>query len=318
MPPLHPKAKALLDQMAAHYASLPQPSPSPSEAEQLQAERDSYHGIIPMAGEVEQVHETKDIAVTSMDAHTVPVRLYRPAEGKLPIVLYIHGGSFTAGDFDTHDAQVRMLANRSCALILAVAYRRGPEHPFPAASEDCYAVLEWASGNSEALGADSARIAVVGDSAGGTLATVLTLMSRDRGGPAIRFQALFCPNTDAAPDSPYPSWQQFDGLILSAAGMARNYDRYLSAGVNRRSAYISPLRAESLAGLPPALIITAECDPLRDEGEAYVARLRAEGVEVEHRRYDGMIHGFYQLGGAIDAGKEALEQVGAALRARLS
>jgi acetyl esterase len=248
----------------------------------------------------------------------IPVRVYTPAEAAAPTpaVVYFHGGGWVIGSLDTHDGLCRALANRARAVVVSVDYRLAPESPFPAAPEDCYAAVGWVAAHGHEIGVDGGRIAVAGDSAGGNLAAVVSLMARDRGGPQLRHQALIYPVTDH--DFERPSYRQnADGYLLTRAGMQWFWDHY--APTSRRSdAYVSPLRAEKLVGLPPATLVTAEFDPLRDEGEAYAARLSEAGVPVESVRYDGMIHGFVQLFPVFDAGRRATDRLGEILRSALS
>ena len=217
----------------------------------------------------------------------VPVRWYRPSpEAGLPVTLYFHGGGWTVDDLDTHDHLCRRLASRAHTVVVSVAYRRGPEHPYPAAVEDAYAATMWVAAIGQERGVDPARLAVADDSAGGNLATVVTLLCRDRRGPAVRFQALAYPVTD--------HWQ---------AGRA-SYDQYVEG--------------YTLSGLPATLIITAEFDPLRDEGRAYAERLRAAGVAVEHLHLDDQMHGFLLQETAIDRARDAVDHFADALRQGLA
>ncbi|HJU29252.1 MAG TPA: alpha/beta hydrolase, partial [Candidatus Binataceae bacterium] len=196
---------------------------------------------------------------------------------------------------------------------VSVDYRLAPEHKFPAAPEDCYAATKWVAENARSLNIDANRIAVGGDSAGGNLAAVVAQMARDRGGPKIAFQLLVYPATDCANES--PSQREFtqDGYILSRADMDWFYGHYLSAA-DKTNPYVCPALAKSLAGLPPAFVITAEVDPLRDEGEAYGEALRKAGVKVKAKRYNGVCHGFFSMAALIDKGKEAIADGCAELR----
>ena len=233
--------------------------------------------------------------------------------GPFPILVFFHGGGFVIGDLDSMDAPCRALANRAGCLVVSVDYRRAPEHKFPTATEDCYAAVRWVAENAASLNGDSARIAVGGDSAGGNLAAVVALMARDRGGPPLRYQLLIYPATNH--DFTTASCQEnAEGYFLTTADSRWFWSQYLRDENDAANPYASPLRAEDLSGLPPALIITAEYDPLRDEGEAYAERLRQAGVAAEAKRYDGMIHGFFQMGAVIDRGKQAIEDAAQALR----
>lgn len=298
---LDPQAKALLDQMAARV--------------QVPASRQNYRTQIPLAGPPEPVSKVENRKIPGLTGN-IPVRIYTPkGSGPLPVLVYIHGGGFASGNLDTHDAPLRALANRAGCIIVSVEYRLAPKHPFPAAPEDAYAATKWVANHAKEIGGDSTRIAVGGDSAGGNLATVVTMMTRERRGPKLVYQVLLYPNTDAAPIKPYRSWEENDGYILTKAVRQEVYDQYVPDDVDRRNPYVSPLWAKDLKHLPPALVITGEFDPLRDEGEAYAARLKKAGVPVVTTRYKGMIHGFFQMAGVLDAGKKVINQTAAALRA---
>jgi acetyl esterase len=261
------------------------------------------------------VAEVRDVDVPGPGG-AIPVRVYRPeTAGTPPAVAYFHGGGWVVGSLESVDAVCRALANASGALVASVDYRLAPEHRFPAALDDCLAATRWLAAHAAGLGADGARLAVAGDSAGGNLATVVARRLRDEGGPALRFQALVYPVTDAALAT--PSYREFDeGFGLTMLGMRRYWDLYLD-GASGADPDASPLRATDLAGLPPALVLTAGADVLRDDGEAYADALRRAGVPVVQRRYDGAIHGFWRWLGAAQLSRDAAAEVGAALRAAL-
>jgi acetyl esterase len=258
--------------------------------------------------------------VRAVSALTIPgpggdlrLRLYRPAgEEPLPALLYFFGGGWVLGSIDTADGVARALANASGALVVVPGYRLAPEHPFPAAVDDCYAALRWVAGHAAEIGADPARLAVGGDSAGGNLAAAVTLLARD-GGPALAAQLLVYPNTDQLAAAE-PVDGADDPFLFNRHSVAWYRRHYLSAAGDAASPLASPLRAQSLAGLPPALVITAEYDPLRDEGEAYAGRLADEGTTVELSRYPGMAHGFFTMAGTLPASRAAIEQAAAHLR----
>jgi len=217
------------------------------------------------------------------------------------------------GDLDSSDLRCRILAEWSACLVISVDYRLAPEHPFPAAVDDGYAATRWAAEQAAGLGSDPNRIAVGGDSAGGGLAAAVALAARDRGGPALVFQYLVYPMLDSAMLA--PSYQENGvGYGLSAETMAWYWQQYAPNQAARQDLLASPSRAPDLRGLPPAFVITAEYDPLRDEGEAYAARLKDAGVPVELKRYEGMIHGFLSNAGEFDAGKQATIDSSQALR----
>lgn len=250
------------------------------------------------------------------EAGEIPVRIYHPAEaaGPLPVLLFFHGGGWVLCSLDTHDGTARRLCNHAGAIVVSVDYRLAPEHPFPAAAEDCLAATGWAFENAEAIGGDPSRVAVSGDSAGGNLAAAVALMARDRGGPALVHQLLVYPATDARCDSPSMR-DNGEGYLLSAAAMRWFWGHYLGADAAQVAhAYASPIRADSLAGLPPATILTAEFDPLCDEGEAYGLRLQQAGVDCEVRRFDGVTHGFFGMHDLLPKAREAVELAATRLR----
>ena len=251
-------------------------------------------------------------------AGDLPVRIYTPPgapDGPQPALMFFHGGGHVVGSLDTHDLVARNLCVGGECVVISVDYRMGPEDPFPAAPEDCFAATCWVAANAESLGIDPSRIAVSGDSAGGNLAAVVALMARDAGGPALCFQLLVYPVADYGCDTPsYSTWAEGAG-ILTAKGMAWFRDHYLSRPEDRLDWRAAPLRAEDLSGLPPALVITAECDVLHDEGVFYAEALDRAGVQVEHRNYPGMMHGFFSFAPVIDDGAAAQEFAAGRLRA---
>ncbi|MCW3463693.1 alpha/beta hydrolase [Chitinophaga nivalis] len=271
--------------------------------------RHFYREFITLAGPAEAVHHIEDRLLAG-----IPVRMYRPAATPdLPVVVYFHGGWFYLGDLDTHDRPLRALANAAGCVVIAVDYGLAPERPFPAGIQDAWAVLQAVAAEATALGVDSQRIAVAGDSAGGALAAVVARRAVQEGGPQITLQVLVYPVTDAALDA--PSWKTFaNGPNLDLAGAIIAWDLYVPDKVARLHPDVSPLRATDLTGLPPALVITAEYDPLRDEGLAYAQALKAAGVAVQSSLYKGMIHGFFQMGGVIPDGKKAIGEVADTLR----
>ncbi len=261
------------------------------------------------------VRATEDLEVTGT-AGPLPARIYRPeADGELATIVFFHGGGFVIGDLDTHDNQCRALCREAGAVVLSVAYRLAPEHPFPAAPEDCFAATRWAAEHVDRLGGDAGRIAVAGDSAGGNLAAVVALMARDARGPALAAQLLIYPGTDFA--GGYPSeTENAEGFFLTREDMEWFRDQYL-AGADPSDPRLSPLAAPDLSGLPPAVVTTAEFDPLRDQGDAYARALEEAGVPVVKRAYAGLIHGFFDLGALSPAAAEATHELCADLRALL-
>ena len=244
----------------------------------------------------------------------LPVRIYIPfGKGPFPVVLYFHGGGWVIGGIESSDGLCRSLANASGCIVVSVDYRLAPEHPFPAAVDDAFYATLWAAENASSFGGDPSRIAVSGDSAGGNLAAVVAQIARDRGKPAIGFQLLIYPVTDGACDTPSYS-ENAEGYFLTRDAMQWFWNHYVPKEADRSQPYASPLRASNLAGLPAALVITAEFDPLRDEGERYAEGMRTAGTPVQLTRYDGMIHGFFAMSAIIDQGRTAIQQSAAALR----
>jgi acetyl esterase/lipase len=264
-------------------------------------------------GEPEPVHEVVNLTIAGPGGD-LPVRLYRPAsERPMPVLVYFFGGGWVLGTIDTADGVSRSLANSSGALVVVPGYRLAPEHPFPAAVDDCYAAVRWVAEHAGEIGADPARVAVGGDSAGGNLAAGVALRAR-ADGPALAGQILVYPNTDQLADDESMRAAD-DPFLFNRHSVAWYREHYLASDGDAANPLASPLRAGSLAGLPPALVITAEYDPLRDQGEAYARRLAGEGVQVELSRYPGMAHGFFTMIGTVDASRAAIGQAAARLRA---
>ncbi len=308
--PLDPQARMMLDQIAAQGGMELHQLSVPDARKAFEALR------LPIPGEAVEHVENRAIPGP---AGAVPVRVYRAADAETPAaaLVYFHGGGWVIGDLESHDNFCRALANRTQAVVVSVDYRLAPEHRYPAAAEDCYAATRWVAESGAAIGVDGARIAVAGDSAGGNLAAAVALMARDRGGPPLRHQVLIYPVTDHGLDT--ASYRDnATGYLLSREGMEWFWSHYVPNAEQRNDGYASPLRAEKLTLLPPATVITAEYDPLRDEGENYAARLRDAGIATVTTRYDGQIHGFVSLFEVFDQGKVATEQIAATLRAALA
>jgi acetyl esterase len=306
---LDPGAAALLQQMAQTGAPPIHQLPVPEARRMMQ--------MMVAAAPRPQVGRVEDRAIPG-PAGEIPVRIYWPRSGqRVGLVVYYHGGGWVLGDLETHDATCRRLANASDCIVVAVDYRLAPEHKFPAAVEDCYAAALWAAENAASLGVDAARVAVAGDSAGGNLAAVVSLLGKQRGGPPLAHQALICPVTDF--DFQRPSYQEnAEGYLLTRQAMEWFWRQYLNDDAEGADPLASPLRAPDLRGLPPATVITAEYDPLRDEGEVYAERLAQAGVPTTCVRYLGQIHGFISLEHLLPAGRQALLALGATLRAALT
>ena len=313
--PLDPEAEVVMRALIAAYpdiggtatdvgeiraavAALPRPTARPAEVGTVEDRR------IPLRG-----------------ARTGVVRIYRPggthgAGDRPPVIAFLHGGGWVLGDLESHDAACRSLCSTARAIVVALDYERAPENPFPGLAEDAYAAVRWVAERAAELGGDPRRVAVAGDSAGGNLAAAAALMARDRGGPELRLQLLIYPVCDA--DFTTRSYaENGDGYFLTERRMRWYWDRYVPDPAQRSNPYAAPLRAADLAHLPPAYIVSAEFDPLRDEAEAYAGRLLGDGNVVTLRRFDGMFHGFmsfpHVLGPSARASEEVYGAVGAAL-----
>ena len=307
--PVDPQIQAVLDRGAA--AGAP-----PLHEQTVEQARSAHIEATPtLVGGAEEVAQVLERSAPG-PAGDVPVRVYVPAgEQPVGLVVFMHGGGWMLGTLDSYDALCRALANASGAVVASVDYRLAPEHPFPAAVEDSWSALRWAHEHAADIGADSGRLAVAGDSAGGNIATVLARRARDEGGPPLRFQLLVYPVIDAAMDTQSYIDAGHD-YYLEREGMAWFWRHYL-AGTDPATPDASPLEAGDLSGLPPAHVMTAEYDPLRDEGEAYAEALRAAGVAVTLRRHEGMTHGFFRWRADIDEAHSAMDEAAGALRAAL-
>jgi acetyl esterase/lipase len=306
---LDPQARAFIDQVA------PPGAPGLHELPMPVAElRQAANGLLAAyAGTPAEVARVENRRVPG-PAGELPVRVYTP-EGRapFPVLVYFHGGGWVIGDLETHDNVCRTLARDVPCVVVAVDYRLAPEHRFPSAAEDCWAAAKCVAANAAAFGGDPARVAVGGDSAGGNLAAVVSLLARERREPRLAFQLLVYPVIDGGMDT--PSYRDNgDGYFLTASMMAWFWDHYVPNRAERANPLASPLCSPDLRGLPPALVLTAEFDPLRDEGEAYARRLREAGVPTTLTRYDGMIHGFFGMPAALDRARDALGEAAKALR----
>jgi acetyl esterase len=305
---LDPQARALLDQLAA-LGAPPVSQQTPEQA------RIGFAALAAVGGAPEAPVPTEDHRIPG-PAGEIPVRIYRPeSAGPLPVVMYFHGGGWVIGDIASHDTICHRLAGGVPAVVVSVEYRLAPEHRFPAAVEDSDAAVRWVGEHAPAFGGDPTRLVVAGDSAGGTLATVAARHARDAGGPPIAFQLLLYPATDMTCSLP-SHIENGSGYLLDTDTMSWFIDHYLG-DADRRDPDASPLFAPDLAGLPPALVVTAGFDPLRDEGEAYAERLEHAGVPVTISRYEGMFHGFYGLDPVLDAATRATAETITALQGAL-
>jgi acetyl esterase len=264
-----------------------------------------------MAGKPPAVARVDDIAIAGGDA-SIRLRVYAPATPPRPVMLYFHGGGYVKGGIDDSDIFCRSLAVATDHLVLSVDYRLAPEHPFPSALEDAYAATSWACAHAAEVGGTAGPVVVCGESAGGNLAAVTCLRARGDASVAIRFQVLLQPVVDftlSFPSMALPAAQ----CLVPRDDLAWYYRTYFGEERDRRSACVSPLFADDLSGLPPALIIAAEFDTLRDEAAAYAERLKASHVPVRYHCYPGMVHGFLQMGGLVSQAGEALREIAQAV-----
>jgi acetyl esterase len=309
--PLDPAAKRFLDMIAATASDGRSPST-------LDQRRQAFAKLMRLTG-ADVIDVTRIDGAMPAPAGDLAYRLYAPADDVaeyMPGFVYFHGGGMVGGSIETHDLVAAALAQTTGCRLVSVDYRLAPEHQFPAAIEDAIAATRWVSEQASSLGIDSARLVVGGDSAGATLAAVVCQESMRNGGPAISAQCLICPVLDFEDTS--PSREEFaENHLLDKATLEADLALYLPAGVQRGDPRISPLRAPRFAGLPAAIIHTAEFDPMRDEGNAYAGKLVAAGVEVEHICHDGMIHNFHAMGAILPQGRLVLHQIGEQVRRTL-
>ncbi len=308
MSKLHPQVEELLRPMSG--------GPGPHEMP-LDAARAMLDALDELGGDKESVAVVYD-RVSPGPGGPIPLRVYRPSKDPgLPIAVFFHGGGFTMGSLASHDRLCRSLANRSGCLVVAVDYRLAPEHPFPAGVEDAYAATAWIARHGEELGGDSSRIAVGGDSGGGTFGAVVCLLARERGGPAIRLQYLINPGGLDYDYSRPSCAANADGYFLTMDAVRWIETQYFADPRHKGDPRAQVNLVEDLSALPPAIVVTAECDPVRDQGVEYVRRLREARVAVRHTDYPGMIHGWINFKGVIDAGHAALGEVAEAIRSAL-
>ena len=308
---VNPKVQAIISSMEGAF---PTPDESMSADELRAAVHAAAAGTIPAAPEPIAYVEDRMVPGPGGD---IPIRIYRPAGAPevAPALVFTHGGGFVLCDLDSHDGICRALASASGAVFVAVDYRLAPEHPFPAPTDDGYAVLCWVAESAAELGIDPNRIGLVGDSAGGGLVAAVALMARDRAGPTVGLQVLVYPMLDSRCDTP-SHLNTGPGYFLKSEEVQWYWKRYLGAA-DPTDPYASPSHAPDLSGVAPALIITAEHDPLRDEGEAYGAALAAAGVDVTVTRYDGVFHSFLSFLAVLDEAVEARDEIGAEIKRRL-
>jgi acetyl esterase len=297
--PVDPQIQALLDLRAAlpplHTLSVP-------EARAQMAAR-AIPGL--------RIPDVASVVSRDMQGPggSLALRIYTPfGTGPFPLMMFFHGSGFVVCSLDTHDGMCRNLCAGTGSVVVSVDYRLAPEHKFPAAPDDCLAATQWAVMNAGAIGADPGRVIVAGDSAGGNLAAVVALRARDEGGPKLRGQLLIYPVTDYhTPGTPSMA-ENAEGYGLTRKGMEWFWDHYLISPADAANPLACPLRARDLGRLPPALVVTAEYDPLRDEGEYYAAAMRKAGVATEMKRWPGMNHGFFFFPGIVDTAGAAMDE----------
>jgi acetyl esterase len=302
-PQTDPQVTALLGKMVAAGVL------HPTTVDQV---RRAYLFYPTLSGKPEEVFRVTNRSIPGLFGY-IPIRVYAPGNQKeLPVFVFFHGGGFVAGSLDTHDTPLRAIANRCGCVVVSVGYRLAPDHPYPAAIDDAYAATLWVADHAAEIQGDSHRIAVGGDGAGGNLAAVVGLMARDRRGPYLAYQVLIYPDLDALTlGSRYESKDP----ILGPEARAAVLGAYVPLTTNLQDPYISPVFAQSFKSLPPALVITDADDPTRDEGQLYAKELQSAGVPVRVSSYPNMIHGFFLMAGELDAGKQAIDEISAALRA---
>ncbi len=309
MAELDPQVRQLLD-------LLDQQRAPPTYGVSVETARDQLDELFSML-DPEPVGDVQDLDIPG-PAGPIPVRVYAPEDepdDSPGVFVTFHGGGWVLGDLDTHDPFCRAVTNAADCLVISVDYRRAPEHPFPAAVKDCYAAVEWAADYAPHLGGDPERLAVGGDSAGGNLTAAITLLARDRGGPDLCHQSLIYPAVNSRVGPEFDSYEENgSGYFLERESMEWYDERYIQDDLDARNEYAAPLLARDLSGLPPATVITAGFDPLRDEGIAYADRLEDAGVAVSHEHFEGMIHGFVSMLDVVDRSHDGIETVADGLR----
>lgn len=305
---INPKITALLQDMARQGAP-PVQTLAPTAA------RQTRNPILQhLSGSPEPVSKVEDRSIPGPGGD-LPIRIYTPeGSGPFPALIFFHGGGYVIGNLDTHDNPCRALANKTPCVVVSVDYRLAPEHKFPAAVEDAYAATQWVATNAGLIGADPDRIAVAGDSAGGNLATVVSMIAENKGGPSLKYQILVYPITDLSNVDTESYHEHGAGYLLTRDGMIYYRDHYIAHANERKDPYASPLLAEDLSGLPPTLLIAAEFDVLKDEGKAYADRLKQAGVPVTYSLYEDMIHAFFNLGGVTGRAHDAIDEAALVLQ----
>ncbi|RNF38120.1 alpha/beta hydrolase [Planococcus salinus] len=297
--PVNPKIQYFLEQMNAMPAM-------PMEQLTPEAMRSTENSQL-VAQQKEPVEKVEDRTIP-LAGRDIPIRIYTPAgQTPFPALVFYHGGGWVVGSIESHDAICRELANLASCMVVSVEYRLAPEHKFPAAVEDAYEALEWVVSQADELGIDTDRIAVGGDSAGGNLATVACLIAKERSGPRVVHQLLLYPS--AGPAADYPSMtENAEGYLLTRDMMGWFQRHYLNSPEDRHHPYLSPILSDELEGMPSATILTAQYDPLRDVGTAYAEKLQSHGVEVFHKNYDDLIHGFANFSSFVPEARDAVAE----------
>lgn len=309
--PLDPQAEALLKQLMDAGAQ-PFETLTPAEG------RVAALAFQALGGEPEDVANIEYQFIPGPTAD-LPAWIYRPDDttaGSSPGLIYFHGSGWVVGNIGVFDLVNRALANRTGCVVIAVNYQKAPEHKFPIPFDDCHAATQWVFDNASELGLDAGRIGVIGDSAGGNLAAAVTLRARDENGPRLACQVLVYPAVQYGWDSP-SAVANAEGYLLQRASMEYFWKHYVKSASDGTNPYCSPLAAEDHSGLPPAFIACAEFDPLRDDGRNYAEKLKAAGVPVEFRLYEGMIHGFFWMSGVLEQSKVLIDDIGREVRSAL-
>jgi len=305
---LDPQIEALLQRMEQ------QGTPPVHTLTPMQARESRNPIFVKLGGPPEAVANVQDLNIPGPGGQ-IPIRIYTPQGSyPFPILVYFHGGGWVICNLDTHDSVCRCLANGASCIVVSVDYRLAPEHKFPAAVDDAYAATRWVAENANRINGDPTRIAVGGDSAGGNLAIVVSLMAREKGGPSLIYQLLVYPVTNPSSLDTDSYREHGEGYILTKEAMEYYRDHYIGGKEELQNPYVSPLLAQELSGLPPALVITAEFDVLTDEAEAYADRLKKAGVPVSYTCYKGMIHAFFSLAAVVDRARDAMDEATGALR----
>jgi acetyl esterase len=308
--PLDPQVEAVVQRLNS-AGEKPVEESTPAEA------RIAARDWLDLVGEAEHVAKTEHRFITGPTAD-LPIRIYTPeGDGPFPGLVFFHGSGWTVSNIEIADAPHRALANRTGCVVVAVNYQKAPEHKFPIPFDDAYAATCWVAEHADELGIDAGRLGVGGDSAGGNLAAAVCLKARDDAAPALAYQLLVYPATDYRFDLPSYS-ENSEGYLLTTAGMRWFWAQYLADESDAANPLACPMRAADHTGLPPAIIITAEYDPLRDDGEAFAERLKASGVPVIARRYPGMVHGFLWMSGVVDRSRQLIDDIAHDLSALLA